>query len=120
MKADSEVKSRVLELHKIINEHSYNYHSLDNPTIKDAEYDALFNELLELEANYPDLSFNYSPSQRVGSDPLDGFNKVNHLTPMLSLENAFDTKDLQDFDKRIKGLYQKKKLAFHVNLNWMG
>ena len=49
MKIGSEVKSRVLELHKLINEHSYNYHSLDNPTIEDSEYDALFKELLEIE-----------------------------------------------------------------------
>tara|TARA_X000000368_G_scaffold208164_1_gene164367 strand:- start:236 stop:2260 length:2025 start_codon:yes stop_codon:yes gene_type:complete len=101
MKVDSEVKSRILELHKIINEHSYNYHSLDNPTIEDYEYDALFNELLELETKYPSLSFSYSPTQRVGSEPLEGFNKVDHLTPMLSLENAFNTKDLEDFNKRI-------------------
>ena len=101
MKVDSEVKSRVLELHKIINEHSYNYHSLDKPTIEDSEYDALFNELLELEAKYPGLSFSHSPTQRIGSEPLEGFNKVDHLTPMLSLENAFNTKDLEDFNKRI-------------------
>jgi len=101
MKADSEVKSRVIELHKIINEHSYNYHSLDNPTIEDSKYDALFNELLELETKYPSLSFSYSPTQRVGSEPLEGFNKIDHLTPMLSLENAFNTKDLEDFNKRI-------------------
>ena len=101
MKVDSEVKSRVLELHKIINEHSYNYHSLDNPTIEDSEYDALFNELLELEAKYPSLSLSNSPTQRIGSGPIAGFNKVDHLTPMLSLENAFNTKDLEDFNKRI-------------------
>ena len=89
MKIGSEVKSRVLELHKLINEHSYNYHSLDNPTIEDSEYDALFKELLEIEEKYPTLSFNYSPTQRVGSEPLEGFNKVDHLMPMLSLENAF-------------------------------
>ena len=101
MKVDSEVKSRLLELHKIINEHSYNYHSLDKPTIEDSEYDALFNELLELEAKYPSLSLSHSPTQRIGSEPLEGFNKVDHLTPMLSLENAFNTKDLEDFNKRI-------------------
>jgi len=101
MKVDSEVKSRVLELHKIINEHSYNYHSLDSPTIEDSEYDALFNELLELENKYPSLSLSHSPTQRIGSEPLEGFNKVDHLTPMLSLENAFNTKDLEDFNKRI-------------------
>ena len=95
MKIGSEVKSRVLELHKLINEHSYNYHSLDNPTIEDSEYDALFKELLEIEEKYPTLSFDYSPTQRVGSEPLEGFNKVDHLMPMLSLENAFNTRDLE-------------------------
>ena len=102
MKVDTEVKSRVLELHKIINEHAYNYHSLDNPTIEDSEYDALFKELLEIEAKYPSFSFSYSPTKRVGSEPLEGFTKVDHLTPMLSLENAFDTKGLEGFNKRIK------------------
>ena len=113
MKVDSEVKSRILELHKIINEHSYNYHSLDSPTIEDSEYDALFNELLELETKHPSLSFSYSPTQRVGSKPLDGFNKVGHLTPMLSLENAFNTKDLEDFNKRIlERLISEKEINF--------
>ena len=102
MKISSEVKSRVLELHKLINEHSYNYHSLDNPTVEDSEYDALFKELLEIEEKYPTLSFSYSPTQRVGSEPLEGFNKVDHLMPMLSLENAFNAKDLEDFNKRIQ------------------
>jgi len=113
MKVDSEVKSRVLELHKIINEHSYNYHSLDSPTIEDSEYDALFNELLELEAKYPSLSLGHSPTQRIGSEPLEGFNKVDHLTPMLSLENAFNTKDLEDFNKRImERLVSENKVNF--------
>ena len=113
MKIDPEVKSRVLELHKIINEHSYNYHSLDNPTIEDFQYDALFNELLEIEDKYPDLSFSYSPTQRVGSEPLEGFSKVDHLKPMLSLENAFNTKDLEDFNKRIRErLVSDEKVIF--------
>ena len=113
MKADSEAKSRVLELHKIINEHSYNYHTEDNPIISDSEYDDLFKELIELEANYPDLSFSHSPTQRVGSKPLDGFTKVDHLTAMLSLENAFNNKDLQDFDNRIKErLISEENISF--------
>ena len=113
MKVDSEAKSRVLELHKIINEHSYNYHSLDDPTIEDSEYDALFNELLELETKYPSLSLSHSPTQRIGSEPIEGFNKVDHLTPMLSLENAFNTKDLEDFNKRImERLLSENKAKF--------
>ena len=113
MKISPEVRSRVLKLHKLINEHSYNYHSLDNPTIDDSDYDALFNELLEIEKKYPELSFNYSPTQRVGSEPLEGFSKVDHLTPMLSLENAFETKDLEDFNKRInERLINEEKITY--------
>ena len=57
MKHSPEIKKRVLELHKLINLHSHNYHSLDTPTIEDQEYDALFKELLELESNYEDLKY---------------------------------------------------------------
>ena len=101
MKHSPEIKKRVLELHKLINLHSHNYHSLDTPTIEDQEYDALFKELLELESNYEDLKYSHSPTQRVGDKPLDGFKKVEHLAPMLSLDNAFDSEDMLDFNKRV-------------------
>ena len=101
MKESLKIKERVIELHKLINFHSYNYHSLDSPSIEDHEYDALFNELLNLEAEYPSYKYPYSPSQRVGSEPLEGFKKVEHLAPMLSLDNAFNSDDMHDFNKRI-------------------
>ena len=101
MKESLKIKERVIELHKLINFHSYNYHSLDSPSIEDHEYDALFNELLNLEAEYPNYKYPYSPSQRVGSEPLEGFVKVEHLAPMLSLDNAFNSDDMHDFNKRI-------------------
>ena len=101
MKESPKIKERVIELHKLINFHSYNYHSLDSPSIEDHEYDALFNELLNLEAEYPSYKYSYSPSQRVGSEPLEGFVKVEHLAPMLSLDNAFNFDDMHDFNKRI-------------------
>ena len=101
MKESLKIKERVIELHKLINFHSYNYHSLDSPSIEDHEYDALYNELLNLEAEYPSYKYSYSPSQRVGSEPLEGFVKVEHLAPMLSLDNAFNSDDMHDFNKRI-------------------
>ena len=101
MKESLKIKERVIELHKLINFHSYNYHSLDSPSIEDHEYDALFNELLNLEAKHPNYKYPYSPSQRVGSEPLEGFVKVEHLAPMLSLDNAFNSDDMHDFNKRI-------------------
>ena len=101
MKFTKKEKNRVLELHSLINFHSHKYHSLDTPEIEDHEYDALFQELLQLEDRFPELLFDFSPSQRVGSKPLDGFKKIEHLIPMLSLENAFNQQDMEDFNKRI-------------------
>ena len=109
MKESLKIKERVIELHKLINFHSYNYHSLDSPSIEDHEYDALFNELLNLEAEYPSYKYPYSPSQRVGSEPLEGFKKVEHLAPMLSLDNAFNSDDMHDFNKRILDRLTGKK-----------
>ena len=101
MKFTKKEKNRVLELHSLINFHSHKYHSLDTPEIEDNEYDALFQELLQLEDRFPELLYDFSPSQRVGSKPLDGFKKIEHLIPMLSLENAFNQQDMEDFNKRI-------------------
>ena len=101
MKFTKKEKNRVLELHSLINFHSHKYHSLDTPEIEDHEYDALFQELLQLEDRFPELLYDFSPSQRVGSKPLDGFKKIEHLIPMLSLENAFNQQDMEDFNKRI-------------------
>ena len=101
MKFTKKEKNRVLELHSLINFHSHKYHSLDTPEIEDHEYDALFQELLQLEDRFPELLYDFSPSQRVGSKPLEGFKKIEHLIPMLSLENAFNQQDMEDFNKRI-------------------
>ena len=113
MKGSSKINKRVIELHKLINLHAYNYHSLDAPTIEDYEYDQLFNELLELETKFPEYKYPYSPSQRVGGKPLEGFTKVEHLAPMLSLDNAFSSEDMQDFNKRIlERLLIQKAISF--------
>ncbi len=85
-----------------LHHHSYLYHALDSPQITDAEYDRLMQQLLELEAQHPALVTLESPSQRVGSAPLDSFPQAQHTTPMLSLENAFNADDLREFDARIK------------------
>ncbi len=85
-----------------LHHHNYCYHTLDQPEISDAEYDQLLQKLLSIEEQFPELATPDSPSQRVGSQPLDGFSPAAHAKPMLSLENAFDAEDLRDFDSRIK------------------
>ncbi len=84
-----------------INYHNHQYHTLDTPEIADADFDQLFRRLKQLESEYPDLVTDDSPTQRVGSAPLDSFDQVTHERPMLSLDNAFGDDDMRDFDRRV-------------------
>jgi len=97
-----EIAKRIEELVKIINEADYNYHTLDNPTISDQEYDKYIRELFELESEYPELVRDDSPTQRVGSKVLDSFNKITHKIPMMSLSNVFNEDEVRNFDEKIK------------------
>ncbi|QVK21135.1 NAD-dependent DNA ligase LigA [Mycoplasmatota bacterium] len=94
-------KKRVEELVKIIEKYNYEYHVLDKPSISDQEYDRLIGELIELESNYPELKVKNSPTERVGGVILEGFDKVSHEVPMLSLANAFNEEELKSFDEKI-------------------
>ncbi len=100
--SEQEAQKRLKELTKQINHHDHLYFNLDAPAITDAEYDALRQELLRLEAQYPHLVELDSPSQRVGVTPLSKFEKVQHEKPMLSLDNAFNQDDLEAFIKKAK------------------
>jgi DNA ligase (NAD+) len=95
------------ELKKIISHHDYLYHVLDRPEISDFEYDRLFKELLELEQSDPTLTLKDSPSQRVGSSPLESFSKGKHRIPMISLGNSYTAEEIGDFDKRIKSYLKR-------------
>jgi DNA ligase (NAD+) len=96
-----EAQARALELRTLIDRANRQYYVRDNPEITDAEYDALFRELVELETQYPELVTPDSPTQRVGGPPSDAFAKVTHRTPMLSLANAFEREEVREFDKRV-------------------
>ena len=96
------IEKRIDELVKIINEADYNYHTLDNPTISDQEYDKYIRELFELESKYPEYIKEDSPTQRVGSKVLDEFNKITHNIPMMSLSNVFNEEEVRNFDDRIR------------------
>src|SRR5699024_12826820 len=97
-----DIKMKIKDLVDKLNRYAHEYYVLDSPTVPDADYDKLYQELIELEQAYPDLKLNDSPSQRVGDAPLSEFVKVEHRIRMLSLGNAFNEADLLDFDRRIK------------------
>lgn len=93
---------RARELRELIDQHNYRYYVLDEPSVPDAEYDRLFNELRALEEANPDLVTPDSPTQRVGGVASGAFGQVRHEVPMLSLGNAFAESDMRDFDRRIR------------------
>jgi len=93
---------RAEKLRREIERHNRLYYREDNPRISDAEYDALFRELVALESEFPGLRTADSPTQRVGAEPAEGFETVVHRVPMLSLANAFDEEDVAAFDRRVR------------------
>ncbi|WP_133406393.1 NAD-dependent DNA ligase LigA [Parashewanella tropica] len=96
----TDIKQQIEALSASLHQHNINYYVDDAPTIPDAEYDRLLHELKALEQQHPEFILPDSPTQRVGGRPLDKFEQVTHLKPMLSLDNAFNGEDMQSFDKR--------------------
>ena len=94
-------ETRIHQLRAELDQHNYRYYVLDEPSIPDAEYDRLFNELKALEAEHPHLVTPDSPTQRVGGSALAAFSQIRHEVPMLSLGNAFEEADLREFDRRV-------------------
>jgi DNA ligase (NAD+) len=96
------VEKEIADLRQQIEAHNYRYHVLDDPLISDAEYDALFRRLVELEEQHPEFVSPDSPTQKVGAPPLQKFKTVQHTAPMLSLNNATSREELEEFDERIR------------------
>jgi len=101
---DKSTVDKAHELRELINYHNHQYYILDNPAISDAEYDRLFDELLELEKTHPELVTPDSPTQRVGATPLKEFETVTHSVPMLSLNKATSQAEFLDFHRRVTEL----------------
>ena len=99
---DNDVTHKIAALRASIAEHDYKYYVLDNPSISDAQYDYLFKQLQALEEQNPLFITPDSPTQRIGGKPLASFNNITHKQAMLSLNNAFEVKELTAFDKRIR------------------
>ncbi len=114
------VALEIERLRREIERHEHLYHVLDRPAITDAEYDALMRRLKELEAERPDLVTPDSPSQRVGGQPREGFVRVRHTSPMLSLDNAFNEEELADFDRRVRELTGLPQVEYVAELKLDG
>ena len=111
---------RAEELRKQLEHHEYLYYVQDAPEITDAEYDVLMRELKAIEDAHPELRTADSPTQRVGGQPREGFVKVAHSSPMLSLDNALNEQELRDFDTRIQTLLKGEPYEYVAELKLDG
>ena len=105
----SEIEKKIEQLRETLHHHGVRYYVEDNPEITDAEYDRLMRELIALEQENPEFASESSPSMRVGGKPLDGFTQVKHEIPMLSLDNAFEEPELDNFHKKIATRLKNKQ-----------
>ena len=99
-------------LRKKITIHNHQYYVLEDPYIPDSEYDRLFQQLIKIEKDFPQLIIPSSPSQRVGANPLNEFDEIKHIIPMLSLANAFDKNEMKKFYERLSNELSSENLAF--------
>ena len=112
----SELKTRVEEITKTLERYNYEYYVLDNPSVSDAEYDRLMQELILIETEHPELRSPLSPTQRVGGAVVSEFEKVTHKRLMLSLGNAFNDEDLIEFDRKIRDVLKTDKVEYMAEM----
>lgn len=108
----SEAKKRIEKLKKVISHHRYLYHVLDRQEISDEAHDSLKRELSNLEKQFPDLITPDSPTQRVGGEPLHKFEKVEHRAPMLSIDDVFTRKDIEDWENYLSRLASNQRFGY--------
>ena len=109
-------KERAQEIANLLEKYNYEYYVLDNPSVSDAEYDRLMQELIALEKANPELANPLSPTQRVGGIVQDQFKKVTHQRSMLSLANAFNEDDLRDFDQKVRDVVGVEKITYMTEM----
>src|SRR5215831_10919633 len=115
-----DVEKKIEALREKIRHHEYIYYVLDNPEISDGDFDKLMQQLKGIESEHPELVTPDSPTQRVGGKPREGFVKVQHSSPMLSLDNTYNEEELRDWDRRVRGLLKGEPYAYVAELKLDG
>lgn len=114
------IESRILELRAMLHEHNHLYYNLSQPSISDKEFDLLMKELEELEGQNPQFHDDLSPTQRPGGDPVDGFEKVKHEFPMLSLSNTYNSEEVEDWMARVEKSLEGEEVTYVMELKYDG
>src|SRR3954452_23217406 len=120
MAVTKKIRDEAEDLREQLRRHERLYYVLDQPEITDAEYDALMRRLSDLEASHPELITPESPTQRVGGKPREGFVKVAHSSPMLSLDNAYNEEELREWERRVHELSGEKQVEYVCELKLDG
>src|SRR5579871_3120777 len=115
-----DIEKQIEALREKIRHHEYLYHVLDRPEISDFDFDQLMQELRQLESEHPALVTPDSPTQRVGGKPREGFVKVRHSSPMLSLDNTYNEDDLRNWERRVHELTGRKEVDYVCELKLDG
>jgi DNA ligase (NAD+) len=118
--ANKDAEKKIEALREKIRHHEYLYYVLDQPEISDAEFDKLMRQLKDVEAEHPELLTADSPTQRVGGKPREGFVKVRHSSPMLSLDNTYNEEELRDWERRVHELSGQKDVDYVCELKLDG
>ena len=118
--SNKDLEKKVESLREKIRHHEYLYYVLDQPEITDADFDKLMGQLKDLEAEHPGLITADSPTQRVGGKPREGFVKVAHSSPMLSLDNTYNEEELRDWERRVHELSGRKDVDYVCELKLDG
>src|SRR5512143_1399164 len=120
MPAGKDIVTKIEKLRDVIRYHEHRYYVLDDPELSDADYDRLVNDLKALEKEHPELITPDSPTQRVGGKPREGFVKVKHSSPMLSLDNAYSEDELRDWERRVHELSGRREIEYVCELKLDG
>ncbi len=115
-----QVAEEIEDLRDMLRRHEHLYYVLDTPDISDAEYDGMMRRLQQLETQHPELIVPDSPTQRVGGKPREGFVKVPHSSPMLSLDNALNEAEMREFDRRVRDLLRGEPYEYVAELKLDG
>ncbi len=118
--ANNAIQKKIDALREKIRHHEHRYYVLDDPEISDLEFDKLLEQLKKLESEHPELITPDSPTQRVGGKPREGFLKVRHSSPMLSLDNTYNEEELRDWERRVHELSGRTDVEYMCELKLDG
>ncbi len=116
----SQVENRIIELRKLLNKHNHLYYNVAAPIISDKEFDMMMKELEGLENDNPKYDDPLSPTKRPGGDPVDGFEKVKHAYPMLSLSNTYNKEEVEEWMSRVEKALEGEKIEYVAELKYDG